>query len=156
MRRAAVVTLVAGAYAMMIGILLLIVVALTTAFADGWTRRAEAKLVADRAPQFSPDGSQIAFIRTDGGAPRLWVMEDDGTDQRPLSTALRFSWTRHGHALLFVRGGRVFRIDTDGGAAAPVHARLLPATTSSRRRTVFARDHHLYVRDPSGREAALT
>jgi dipeptidyl aminopeptidase/acylaminoacyl peptidase len=157
MRKAAVVTLVAGAYAMMIGILLLIVLALTTAFADGWAQRAEAKVVADRAPQFSPDGSQIAFIRTDGDAsPRLWVMSEDGTDQRPLSTALRFSWAGRGSVLLFSRDRRVYRIDANGGSARPAHDRLRARDTTSRDRKVFVRGNHVYLRDADGREQKLT
>ena len=83
MRRAAVIVLVAGSYTMMLAILLLLVVALTTAFADGWNLRAASKRVIDRAPQFSPDGSRIAFIRSEEGRRRLWVMTAGGSDQQP-------------------------------------------------------------------------
>ncbi len=157
MRRAAVVVLVAGSYTMMIGILLLLVIALTTAFADGWSLRAASKRVVDRAPQFSPDGSQIAFIRSEDGIRRLWVMTADGSDRQPLARATRFSWAGKGHALLFTRGGgRVFRIDADGGAAAPVRARLRPPATSARRLRVVVRGNRLYLRDAAGMETALT
>ncbi len=155
MRRAAVGTLVVCSYAMMIGLLLVIVLALTTAFADGFKVRAAAKAVVDRAPQFSPDGRQIAFIRTDSGGRRLWVMDDDGTDQRPLARARRFSWAGR-DALLFLRGGHVFRISATGGGAVRVRAALPPATHTAGPRAVFARGNHLYVRDAHGREDAVT
>ena len=157
MRKAAVVVLVAGSYTMMIGILLLLVIALTTAFADGWNLRAASKRVVDRAPQFSPDGSQIAFIRSEDGIRRLWVMTADGSDQQPLARAARFSWAGKGHALLFTRNGaRVFRIDAEGGPAAPVRERLRPPATSSGRERVVVRGNHLYLRDSVGKETALT
>jgi Tol biopolymer transport system component len=44
---------------------------------------------SNAAPAFSPDGGQIVFIsnRSDGKEPgdwRLWVMDADGGNQRPL------------------------------------------------------------------------
>jgi hypothetical protein len=155
MRKAAVGALVVCSYAMMIGLLLAIVLALTTAFADGFKVRAAAKLVVDRAPQLSPDGRQVAFIRTDAGGRRLWVMGDDGTDQRPLARAERFSWAG-GDALLFVRAGRVFRISAAGGGAVRVRTTLRPAAPASERRRVFVRGNHVYLRDAGGHEVALT
>src|SRR4051812_1513552 len=155
MRRAAVGTLVVCSYAMMIGLLLVIVLALTTAFADGFKVRAAAQAVVDRAPQFSPDGRQIAFIRSDSGGRRLWVMDDDGSDQRPLARAARFAWAG-GEKLLSLRAGRVFRISSSGGGAVAVGGGPPPATHAAGRRTVFARGNHLYVRDAHGREDAVT
>jgi dipeptidyl aminopeptidase/acylaminoacyl peptidase len=157
MRKAAVVTVLVGAYTLMFGILLLIVLGLTTAFADGWSLRAATKQVVDRAPQFSPDGSQIAFVRRRGGGERrLWVMSADGSDARPLARATRFSWTAGGGALLFAHGGRIFRVRTDGGNAVRVSGALRPPLRTSRHRTVFARGNHLFVRDAAGHETALT
>ncbi len=39
------------------------------------------------APAWSPDGSQIAFITDRNGSYELWVMNADGSNQRPLVTA---------------------------------------------------------------------
>lgn len=157
MRRAAVVASVAVSYTMMIGLLLLIVIALTTAVADGWRLRATAAMVVDRSPQFSPDGSEIAFIRAGEGAARLWVMSSDGSDQRPLAQATRFSWTARSSALLFSRGGpRVFRVEAGGGRPVAVRERLAKPATRSHRRAVFVRGHRVYLRDEDGRVWELT
>jgi hypothetical protein len=147
--RSAAVVLVAGAYAMLVGFLVLIVVALTTAVADGWKQRAQAAAVTDRAPQFSADGALIAFLRSGDGPPRLWVMDASGENPRPVARATRFAW-RAGHTLVFARDGRLFAVGADGGDARPTHGSLGPARTRSRGLTVFVRDRHVYVRDGSG------
>ena len=143
---------VAAAYTLLIGILVLIVVALTTAVADGWRQRAQAAAVVDRAPQFSRDGSYVAFLRSGDGPSRLWVIGDDGTDARPVARATRFAWGA-GHTLVFARGGQRFRISADGGAARPATDAFGPRRTTSRGRSLFVRDHHVYVRDASGATA---
>jgi Tol biopolymer transport system component len=144
--------LVAASYTLLIGILVLIVVALTTAVADGWRQRAQAAAVVDRAPQFSRDGSYVAFLRSGEGPSRLWVMSDDGTDARPVARATRFAWGA-GHTLVFARGGRRFRIGADGGNARPATEAFGPRRTTSRGRSLFVRAHHVYVRDRSGATA---
>jgi dipeptidyl aminopeptidase/acylaminoacyl peptidase len=157
MRRTAVIASVVVSYTLMIGILVLIVLALTTAVADGWRLRATAALVVDSRPQFSPDGSQIAFIRAGEGAARLWVMSADGSDQRPLAQATRFGWARGGRALLFCRGGpRVFRVGADGGRPQAAGGRIGPPATRSLERAVFVRSNHVYLRDADGLEWELT
>jgi Tol biopolymer transport system component len=150
--RTATYALVAASYTLLVGILVLIVVALTTAVADGWKQRAQAAATVDRAPQFSRDGSYVAFLRSGDGPSRLWVMSDDGTDARPVARATRFAWGA-GHTLVFARGDRRFRIDADGGAARPASDAFGPPRTTSRGRSLFVRDHHVYVRDASGASA---
>src|SRR4051794_18698556 len=50
----------------------------------------QVQLAAD--PQISPDGKKIVYVRrfadpmTDKRYANLWVINGDGTDQRPLST----------------------------------------------------------------------
>jgi uncharacterized protein YgiM (DUF1202 family) len=46
-----------------------------------------AKAWNNAAPAWSPDGSQIAFITDRNGSYEIWVMNADGTNQRPLLTA---------------------------------------------------------------------
>lgn len=156
MRRASVVAAVAGSYVLLIGFLVLILVALTTALADGWKLRQAAARQLDSSPRFSPDGALIAFLR----GPELWVMAADGADQRPVAGAMRFAWTRRGDALLVSHGGRrVFLVEPDGGGAVPAGRARLPRPTASDRRAgsvVFARDHRLWLRTRDGRELELT
>lgn len=157
MRKAAVIASVAVSYSMVVGLLLLIVLALTSAVADGWRARATAALVVDSGPQLSPDGSQIAFIRGGDGAPRLWVMGSDGSDQQPLVQATRFSWDARSGVLLFARGGpRVFRVAVGGGPPVAARAQIGKPTARSHRRAVFVRAHHIYLRDEDGRVSELT
>ena len=53
---------------------------------DGTGRQALTNTDADeRFPVFSPDGSQIAFIKKSGGASNLFVMNSDGSGEQKLT-----------------------------------------------------------------------
>ena len=39
----------------------------------------------DKSPSFSPDGQQIIFMSNRGGRQQIWIMNKDGSDQRPLA-----------------------------------------------------------------------
>ncbi|HET7044732.1 MAG TPA: hypothetical protein VFI37_07775 [Gaiellaceae bacterium] len=151
---------VGAAYTLLFGFLIVLVVVVTAAVSDGWKVRQAAQRLDDSQPRFSPDGSQIAWIRNDADGDRLWVMEADGSGQQPLAAATRFRWARNGAALLFSRGGpRVFRVSLDDGI--PVGAGRgslapVPARDESRGRQVFSRDHRLYLRLRDGSEQPLT
>lgn len=80
----------------------------------------------DSAPQFSPDGSLLAFLRSEQGAPaQLHVMTAAGGEplrvtDRPLGVT-EFAWSRDGHALAFIsrvpEKGRYGTVDgLDAGA----------------------------------------
>lgn len=156
MRRATVIAAVAASYVLLVGFIALFVVALTTALADGWKLRQAAERHVDSSPRFSNDGSLIAFLR---GA-ELWVMDVDGTDQRPVAGATRFAWARHGGALLVSRGGsRVFLVGPDGGDLVPAGRAQLPRAARSDRhggRVVYVRDHRLWLRARDGSVQELT
>ena len=156
-RKVLVYAAVAGAYLLLTSFLVLMVVALTSAIADGWKLRQAADARTDSSPRFSPDGTLIAFIRVAEGPSELWVMADDGTDARPLARADRFAWTKGGD-LLLSRGTGVFRVGPDGGypSAAAVSLPGGAGAERSRRREVFARDSHIYVRGPDGSVRELT
>ncbi|MBI5961152.1 MAG: PD40 domain-containing protein [Chloroflexi bacterium] len=58
------------------------------------------------APNFSPDGTQIAFVSTrNQGIPTIWLMNADGTDQRQITTDYGRdtspSWGPDGRQVLF-------------------------------------------------------
>ena len=86
MRRAMAWSAVGAAYTLLIGFMVVLVVALTAAIADGWALRQAAERHEDGSPRFSPDGSQIAWIRHDDSGAQLWVMEADGSGQQPLGS----------------------------------------------------------------------
>ena len=55
-------------------------------------------------PAWSPDGSRIAFTSDRGGAYQVWVMESDGSGQRPLtSVGQNFApdWSPDGSQIVF-------------------------------------------------------
>ncbi len=63
-------------------------------------------------PQISPDGSKVVFVRnfmdimTDRGRSNLWIIDSDGTGERPLTTGNKnYSsprWSPNGTRLLYV------------------------------------------------------
>jgi Tol biopolymer transport system component len=89
--------------------------------------------VSNDSPDWSPDGQRIAFAsnRSELGAWRLYTMQADGTDQRPLTqnpvawhNERRPAWSRDGSRVAYVSGpGRdipvtnseIYVVDADGG-----------------------------------------
>lgn len=70
-------------------------------------------------PRISPDGKTIAFISDRRGQYNLWVMNADGSNQRPVftdlnATALEPAWSADGNYIVIRKGGRG---GADGGAA---------------------------------------
>ncbi len=75
-------------------------------------------------PEWSIDGSEIAFARTGAGASQgsedLWIMKADGTHPRRVTDySGEMAWLPGGQILL-QRGGALLRFDLAAGVAAPV------------------------------------
>jgi Tol biopolymer transport system component len=71
----------------------------------------------DAVPQWSPDGSRIAFERADGA---IYIINADGSHLRRVASGNHPTWSPDGRRLAFTRGsqatftGGVFVIDTNG------------------------------------------
>src|SRR5438128_8756567 len=79
----------------------------------------------DLDPAWSPDGSQIAFVRTGGELPPddIYVVNADGSGLRQLTHTNQFqngpSWSPDGRRIVFARGGNstdydLFVMNADG------------------------------------------
>lgn len=90
-----------------------------------WAAVVAAALVAGVSAQASPDGTPaqrlIAFDREvpEGESPRVWLMNEHGTNQRPLPRVQRDSrqprWSPDGrHLLYWVRNGGIWIARPDG------------------------------------------
>lgn len=111
------------------------------------------------SPTYSPDGRRIAFVSTRAGAPQVYVMSADGTDQEllaPFDYGVTGSsngpeWSPDGASLIFhrdvSRSPQVFVLD--------VNSRRVRQLTSSGRNEdpTWAPDgrHVAFVSDRSGR-----
>src|SRR5689334_14304884 len=87
-------------------------------------------------PRISPDGKTIAFITDRRGQYNLWVMNADGSNQRPVfsdlnATALEPAWTPDGNFIVIRKGGRgggeggapaggIWMYHKDGGAGVQI------------------------------------
>jgi Tol biopolymer transport system component len=63
--------------------------------------------VEDVDPSFSPDGTTIAFTRAD----HTWLMDIDGTNERPIASGTQPSFSPHGQDLVLIAGQFGRRID---------------------------------------------
>ena len=87
-------------------------------------------------PRISPDGRSITFITDRRSQYNLWIMNADGSNQRPVfsdvnATAVEPAWTPDGNYIVVRRGGRgggegaaapggLWMYHKDGGAGAPL------------------------------------
>ena len=95
-------------------------------------------------PSWSPDGSQVAYVRGFGfweeccGFPdaQIWVMDANGTNPHPVSERFADSqiwtaphWTSDGASLLYLpnSGPRMYELDLATGASAPMPAKVFPS-----------------------------
>lgn len=67
----------------------------TRALAGGPETRLTTGKGHDDGPDFSPDGARIYWNSDRGGHAQIWMMQADGSDQRPLFTDDRVNWFPH-------------------------------------------------------------
>lgn len=91
---------------------------------------------SDYSPAWSPEGSQIAFVRTSPEARGLFVMNSDGSKQRALATGLEIlgapSWSPDGTSIAVAvnQGGNsgAIMLTSADGSGAPT---IIPGTQAS-------------------------
>jgi len=69
-------------------------------------------------PAWSPSGDRIAYVRGYEGHTAVWVMNADGSDQRPLTHGnkdMAPAWAPDGKRLVFTRDDILHLVDADGG-----------------------------------------
>jgi TolB protein len=85
----------------------------------------DARLLANSGtqPRFSPDGTQIVFIRSGD----IWTMNVDGSDQKQLTQASRADfapvWSPNGRMIAFSRGtskSQIYVMNADGSDQRPL------------------------------------
>ncbi len=114
----------------------------------------------DTTPVWSPDGTQISFIR---GVPTphfsnesdVFLMNADGSNQRRLTQLGNVSWSRptwsaDGTKLAFVGPGGVYVINSDGSNQHSIGSGDQPAWSPNGSKLVFKADDGLYVMNPDG------
>ena len=102
---------------------------------SGEVSRLTAAAPLNQMPAWSPNGKQLAFMSTRDGYPSVFVMNDDGSDQRNLTpkdagdidadwVSRAPSWSRTGHEIYFMSSRpstgldtEVFLMNADGTAA---------------------------------------
>lgn len=82
----------------------------------------------DDAPALDPTGATIAFVSSRSGAPRVWLMDADGANPRPLETGSATfipegspTWSPSGAQIAFTstrtNASQVFVVGSNGGTA---------------------------------------
>jgi dipeptidyl aminopeptidase/acylaminoacyl peptidase len=112
----------------------------------------------DWSPQWSPDGTRIAWLREQGGAIELRVRKFEGNDELVAASAHvdGFAWSPDGKSIAFTEEGRWFVVAANGGAARLITAASLkavgePAWMPDGRAIVSAaEDHQIYALGVAG------
>jgi Tol biopolymer transport system component len=68
----------------------------------------------DREPAWSPDGSMIAFTRSEPGGAAIWTMRADGSAPTRLAQGGMPQWAPDGSRIVGQAGGTLFTIAADG------------------------------------------
>jgi serine/threonine protein kinase len=76
-------------------------------FADKSVKRLSDTYSRDKQPAWSPDGKQIAFVTDRKGISQIWIMDQDGTNQKQFSYSTQYDshpdWSPDGKWILFTQ-----------------------------------------------------
>jgi TolB protein len=121
--------------------------------ADGSDLRQLTSSGLDKAPTWSPDGQRIAFSRQGGSGAGIWVMNADGSAQRPLATvpgvAWRLSWSPDGTEIAFstYSGPGVWTVDVHDGRLGLLDENGFSPSWGPRGRIAFSAESSAYNGD---------
>jgi len=113
-----------------------------TANPDGSDKRELTFEGQNGLPDWSPDGTQIAFITVRSDGPYLAVMREDGANQRIFSRGgVAPDWSPDGHTLAFSKDSQIWVVNPDGSGERQVTSsattKARPSWSPDARRLVF-------------------
>jgi Tol biopolymer transport system component len=69
----------------------------------------------DELPEWSPDDGLIAYVSNQSGHKKIWLMKNDGTDKKQLTTESYSDsypmWSPDGHHIAFIRNDNLYIIE---------------------------------------------
>ncbi|WP_131104551.1 serine hydrolase [Ornithinimicrobium sufpigmenti] len=127
---------------------------------DGSAPRRLTSGPGDSSPVFSPDGSQLAFLRATDGPPQVWLLPAAGGDARQL-THLEWGagepvWSPDGQSIAFSAAVSPTGMPPEASASAPVVARDLFYQADGAGFIGGVREHVHTVQIDSGEVTQLT
>jgi Tol biopolymer transport system component len=87
----------------------------------------------DAWPEYSPDGSHIAFLSMRSGALEIWTAKADGGNPRMMTSQPVYScprWSPDGRWIVYIANDELYRIDAGGGV--PIRLPHSPAQNLDR------------------------
>jgi Tol biopolymer transport system component len=104
-------------------------------------------------PDWSPDGSTIAYVRRTTDTAAIYTIRPDGSGGRRLVAGSQPAWHPGGRSLAFAREHGIYVAALDGGNARRVVEGSSPAWSPDGRRLAFVRLSDIWVSNADGSEA---
>lgn len=106
-------------------------------------------------PEFSPTADRIVFLQSTGSSRSLRMLDRATRQESPFPSpgADRAVWSADGSRIAFTRGGRVFRVNSDGTGELPLTANFDdrdPYWSPDGARIVFTRNNAVFVVNADG------
>ena len=109
----------------------------------------------ESSPEISPDGNRILFLQFSPAGRSLRVLDRVSRQESVLPTAGvdRAIWSPEGNHIAFVRGGRLFRMNSDGTGEIPLTSGTAdrdPYWSPDGTRIAFTRDNRAFLVNADG------